>query len=212
MFNKTYSIRKYNGVNHDVSLYIDTKNYTINRKGQYFLTNQNAIPDEIIHQVRPLSVQSQLVPIDSSDTKIFLPEAIGSQIETLPNPYDYDIIIVSSRYADIARQTQGGNPEYLDRLYTPITLYSGNPQYANGFTSKIGCVGFRKVWYPRTPQEYVTELRAGRLPSVASMKTCVEIYNTHRAYCDFNTSTWLRELESYLSTIYTTKFPMKGVC
>lgn len=206
MFNKTYSIRKYNGVNHDVALYCNPDDYTVNRKGQYFLKNDNAKPSDIIHQVRPLSVHSQLVPVDSSDTKLFLPEAIGSHIETLPNLYDYDIIIVSSRYADIARQTQGGNLEYLDRLYTPITLYSGNPYYANEFTTKIGCVGFRKVWYPRTPQEYVTELRAGRLPSVASMKTCIEIYSTHRAYCDFNTSSWLRELESYLSTIYTTQF------
>lgn len=200
MFNKTYSIRKYNGVNHDVTYFNNSVDYTVNRKGQYFLTNPCAKPSEIIQQSKPLSVQSQLISIDSSDTKIFLPEAISYQIEILPDSINYDVIIVSSRYADIARQTQSGNPDYLDRLYTPITLYTENPQYTNN-VDKVGCVGFRKIWYPRTPQEYVRELYEGHLPSIASMKTCVEIYKIHRAYCDYNTAQCLNELESYLSTI-----------
>lgn len=200
MFNKPYITRKYNGVNHDVALYSNPADYAVNRKGQYFLTNTNAKPTEIIYQSSPLSVQSQLISLGTADPTIYLPEVISAQAETLQDAYNYDIIIVSNKYAEIARQTQGTNPDYLDRLYTPIVLYSNNPQSANGYTSKIGCVGFRKVWYPRTPQEYVCDLRSGLSPSVCSMQSCIKIYN-NRAYCDFNTSAWLRELENYLSSI-----------
>ncbi len=42
------------------------------------------------------------------------------------------------------------------------------------------------------------ELRAGQLPSVAAMQVCISMYKEHRAYCDLNTASWLRELESYL--------------
>ena len=78
--------------------------------------------------MRPLSVKSQLIPTSSSEMNIFLPEAVGAQLEFASEPYNYDIIIVSSLYANIARQTQGSNPDYLDRLYSPITLYSEDPQ------------------------------------------------------------------------------------
>lgn len=196
-----YVIRKYNGVNHDLSIYLTPKDFAVNRKNQYFLTNPSAQPDEIIRQMRPLSVKSQLVPLNSSEMNIFLPEAFGAQIEFASNPYDYDIIIVSNLYANIARQTQGSNPDYLDRLYSPVTLYSDDPQNAKHFAAKIGCVGFRKVWYPRTPQEYVNELKAGRLPSVTSMKSCIDMYRSQRAYCDFSTSFWLRELEMYVAAL-----------
>lgn len=193
--------RKYNGVNHDLFLYLNSDNFAVNRKGQYFLTNPEAKPDEILRQMRPLSVKSQLIPTSSSEMNIFLPEAVGAQLEFASEPYNYDIIIVSSLYANMARQTQGSNPDYLDRLYSPITLYSEDPQDSNHFANKIGCVGFRKVWYPRIPQEYVNELRTGRLPSVTSMKLCIDMYHSQRAYCDYNTSCWLHELENYLREV-----------
>lgn len=198
---KSYVTRKYNGVNHDLSFYQNQDDFAMNRKNQYFLTNRNAEPSEIIRQVRPLSVKSQLIPSVSSELNIFPPEAANSQIEIIPNACDYDVIIVSGLYADIARQTQSSDSDYLDRLYTPITLYAEDPQNTSYNVPKIGCVGFRKVWYSHTPQEYVMALRSGYLPSVTSMRFCVDMCHSQRAYCDFYTMSWLRELENYLTTI-----------
>lgn len=194
-----YQTRIYNGVNHNINLYETLANFTINRKGQYFLTNSNTKPDRIIQQMKPMSVRTELIPTSSINSPLlFLPEAIGSQIDTLPNHYNFDIIVVSTIYAGVARQLAGNNPDYLDRLYTPIPVYVDNPQFYGGSTRKAGSVGFRKVWYPRTPQEYVLEFRAGRLPSVSSMKVCLNIYNSHRAYCDATTAAWLMELRNWL--------------
>ena len=195
-----YITRKYNGVNHDLLLYQNPEDFAVNRKSQYFLVNQEAKPNEVIRQRRPLSAKSQLISLSSMEKSLFLPEAVGAQIEFVPDPYEYDIIIVSNLYANIARQMQGINPDYVDRLYSPVPLYSENPQDVH-YSSKIGCVGFRKVWDPRTPQEYICDLKSGRLPSVSSMKLCVAMYRSQRAYCDYNTTFWLRELENYLLSI-----------
>ena len=196
-----YAIQKYNGVNHDLYLYLNPNNFAANRKNQYFLTNSSAKPDEIIPQERPLSVKKQLIPSGLSEINIFLPGAFGAQLESVSQSYDYDMIIVSNIYADIARQTQCTNPDYLDRLYSPITLYSEDPQITTYRVNKVGCVGFQKVWYPRTPQEYMNELKSGRMPSVISMKLCIDMYHCQRIYCDYNTIFWLHELENYLTTI-----------
>ncbi len=106
----------------------------------------------------------------------------------MPNYFEYDIIVVSSRYADLARQTQGGgNIDFLDRFFTPVPLYDSDPQLSR-FTNKIGTAGFRKVWFPKTPQEYVLELRSGKLPSISAIQVCIAMHKDHRAYCDLNTT------------------------
>lgn len=194
-----YKTRIYNGVNHSINLYETSAKITSNRKGQYFLTHSDAKPDKIIQQMKPISVRTELMSTISINSPVlFLPEAIGSQLDILPNFYDFDIIAVSTIYAGVARQLTGNNPDYLDRLYTPIPVFVDDPQTYGGRTHKAGSVGFRKVWYPRTPQEYVLEFRAGRLPSVSSMKVCFDIYNSHRAYCDTNTAAWLMELRNWM--------------
>lgn len=194
-----YQTRIYNGVNHDIKLFEDPTKFTVNRKGQYFLNDPDAQPDKIIRQMKPLSVRSNPVPSGFSGIPaLFLPEAVGAQIETLPNFSDFDIIVVSTIYAGMARQLIVNNPEYLDRLYTPVPVYDDDPHSFRNSARMAGSIGFKKVWYPRTPQEYVMEFRAGRLPSLASVSICLDIYNTQRAYCDANTTAWLTELRNWL--------------
>lgn len=194
-----YQPRIYNGVNHGINLYENPTNFTVNRKGQHFLTNPEAKPDRIIRQMKPLSVKTDLIPMNSiTNPGLFLPEPVGAQIETLPNYCDYDIVVVSTIYAGMARQLTGNNPDYLDRLYTPVPVFDDNPQVYRNSARMAGSIGFRKVWYPMTPQWYVQEYRAGRLPSVASVRVCLDIYDSHRAYCDANTAAWLTELKNWL--------------
>ena len=194
-----YQTRIYNGVNHDIKLFENPTKFTVNRKGQYFLNDPDAQPDKIIRQMKPLSVRSNPVQASfSAASLLFLPEAVGAQIETLPNFSDFDIIVVSTIYAGMARQLILNNPEYLDRLYTPVAVYDDDPQSFRNSVRMAGSIGFKKVWYPRTPQEYVMEFRAGRLPSLASVSICLDIYNTQRAYCDANTTAWLTELRNWL--------------
>lgn len=194
-----YQVRIYNGVNHDINLYENPAAFSVNRKGQHFLTNREAEPFRIIYQQKPLSVTTNLLaanPIASPG--LFLPEVISAQVETLPDFYNYDIIAVSNIYAGLVRQMAGCNPDYLDRLFTPVPVYRDNPQYIGNNARKAGSIGFRKVWYPRTPQEYILEFRAGRQPSVSAIMVCLDIYNSHRAYCDANTAACLTELRNWL--------------
>lgn len=196
-----YQVRIYNAVNHNIDLYQNPAAYSVNRRGQYFLTNPAAKPDKIIYQQKPLSVTTTLTPTNPKVSPgLFLPEVIGAQLETLADYYNYDIIVVSNIYAGLARQMVGNSLDldYTDRLFTPVPVFGDNPQFYANAAQKVGSVGFRKVWYPRTPQEYVMEFRAGRLPSVSAVKVCLDIYNSHRAYCDQNTAAWLMELRNWL--------------
>lgn len=194
-----YQVRIYNGVNHNINLYENPEDFSVNRKGQHFLTNGQAEPTRVIYQQKPLSVTTNLIATNPmASPGLFLPEAIGAQVETLPDFFNYDIIAVSNIYAGLVRQMAGCNPDYLDRLFTPVPVYRDNPQYVGNNAHKAGSIGFRKVWYPRTPQEYVMEFRAGRLPSVSAIMVCLDIYNSHRAYCDANTVVWLTELRNWL--------------
>lgn len=194
-----FQTRIFNAVNHDIRLFEDPTKFTTNRKGQRFLTNPDAQPDSIIRQMNPLSVRTNPVPASfSAAPSLFLPEAVGARIDTLPNFWDYDIIAVSTIYAGMARQLIVNSPDYLDRLYVPVPVYDDDPQSFRNSARMAGSIGFKKVWYPRTPQEYVIEFRAGRLPSLASVRTCLDFYDTQRAYCDANTTAWLTELRNWL--------------
>lgn len=192
--------RKYNGVNHDI--YVYSKDFAVNRKNQYFLTNPQATPDEIIKQEKPLSVYSVNIPICTKllKTNVFSPEVYGVNIDFALNPFDYDMIIVSNFYANIARQMSNINPDYMDRLYSPVTLYSENPQNANHFVSKkIGCIGFRKVCFPRTPRDYVNEIYSGGVPSKTSIKLCIDMYRSQGICYDNDTMSCLYQLDKIFS-------------
>lgn len=81
--------RIYNGVNHDVKLFDDDK-IAMNRKQQAFLVDSAAQPQKTIRQQAALSVISKISLIRNQDMrKIFLPEVMESQIDILPDYYNY---------------------------------------------------------------------------------------------------------------------------
>ncbi|MBO5372297.1 MAG: hypothetical protein J6A75_06220 [Lachnospiraceae bacterium] len=195
-----YNLRVFNGCNHPINFY--SKNYAQNRKTQFFLTTENALPDKIYSQGNPLSAYSYFERANPCcGINLFFPEMLKARLDIASNYYEYDIILVSSRYAALAKQVFFNNPDYLDRLFCPITLYNRNPEESNQNSlekaKKIGCIGFRKVWSTKTPQNYMAELRAGYYPSVASMQICQEIFRQY-PYLDPETKANLDQLQAFL--------------
>jgi len=191
-----YNFRIYNATNHDINFYFSPEYYAVNCRGQYFLTNPDAKPDMVLRQQRPLCAISSLTQIkDAGQINLIFPESLSVQVESLSNYTDFDCIIVSNIYAQLFLMSLNPNPDFADRLYTPVTLFSSDPQLNFGQAAKIGAVGLRKVTLPKLPSDYVQELRCGKLPSVSSMQVCLSIYKTY-PYIDYNTEAWLKELES----------------
>jgi len=172
----------YNAVNHPVLLYHQNE-VAMNRKEQYFLENTNAAPYLIVHQNRPLSAHAMALPIQrrAYETGLFLPEGCNSYLDFPPNPYSYDVIIVSTRYAKLAISTPGVTVDYLDRLYTPIPVYKSEPS-KEYFNEKVGSVGFRKAMIPRMPQDYLNLIQLGQRPSLASIHACLEFFKKQPCY------------------------------
>lgn len=112
------------------------------------------------------------------------------------------IIIVSNLYADFARQLIR-NSDYLDRLYVPLPVYDMDPQIRNAKATKVGSLGLRKVWYQKTPQEYVTDIRNGHIPSYQSMRVCLDIYKYKMVYCDEITKSYLDEIQHFILREYS---------
>lgn len=187
--------RIYNGVNHSLSIFTSPTDFTANRKGQYFLTNHLARPNLVINQNRPLSARTCSTPLTASPI-FFFPESIGAQLDTIPNPADYDLIVVSGIYAQLACQVYFNNPDFLDRLYVPVPLFADDPQHSEN-CRKIGVIGFRKVLFPKTPLHYLSDLRSGHSPSLASIKICIELYRQFT--CDPSILVGLQKLEQWLT-------------
>lgn len=144
-----YSI--YNGVNHDIVLYKDGYKANRNRNKKYFIedsgiskegdpiTYKQSIPLSVCENKKEAVLGSELSSIKFND----------QIIEILNNYYDYDVIIVSKRYADKARELLSGDGkyyDYLDRLYIPVKAYDHDASKVKG-VKVIGCIDFNKVWY-----------------------------------------------------------------
>lgn len=197
---KNFNLRVFNGCNHPINFY--SKNYAQNRKNEFFLTSENALPDKIYSQGNPLSAYSCLERANPCcDINLFFPEMLKAKLDIVPNYYEYDVILVSSRYAALAKQVFLNNPDYLDRLYSPITLYDKNPEESNQKSlekaQKIGCIGFRKVWSAKTPQNYMNEIKAGYCPSVASMQICQDTFRQY-PYLDPEMKANFDQLQAFL--------------
>ncbi len=165
----------FNATNHEVKVY-PMHSCAENRKGQYFLNTSFVEPIKIIPQVSLLSIaESNRQLISFSEIPLFLPSGHSSNVPKLQNYTFYDIIIVSSKYANAALKAFPGseNYDYLDRLFTPINLYSTNPENSQEYTI-IGCVGIKKVVNIFTPQYYCLLLAQGATPSRCAIQYAIE--------------------------------------
>lgn len=206
-----YETKYYNGTNHEIKFYNCSTDYAVNRKGQYFLTNQNATSTMILPQQRALCASSTPLPLKTgSPMQLFTPEVSSMQLDPLMNANAYDAVIVSSIYSHYALQTLAQNVDYVDRLFTLIPVYREDPQ-THSYTEKIGAVGLRKVSVPRMPWEYVVEFRAGKMPSVSAMMVCLSMHEQYLSQLDANARLWLEELHHCISQISNvTPIFMKG--
>ena len=192
------SNRKFNGCSHDIFVY-KKEDYRSGRNGGYYLINENAQPIEVIRQDRTLNAREKPYVIQMEETPIFVPEAGTDQLDVPENFTEFSTIIVSPKYAELSRRVMWwGVPrlrwfgEYADRLYTPVPV-------KNAAGEICGCVGLRKVFPVKTPQEYAQNIRAGQFSqSYHAVKMAVEKFRAY-AVNDVSMQIAIRELEAAIS-------------
>lgn len=172
-----------NCTNHEVTLFNPQFLTEDRRNNTCFFYHQNDIESakiESFPQLKPLSVrefQNDFVS-ESNGIKFFQPPAYYCTIDDLSNYYNYDIVIVSGKYANMA-MLKIQNPDFLDRLFTPCKLvYDKNPKIYNDAVIK-GCIGLQKVSYPYNLSQYASMIDNGFNPSKISMFLTRDMYSKH---------------------------------
>ncbi len=157
---------------HPIELY-EQKDLTSNRKEQYYLRDSKAAPRVIIPQNMPLSIHQHSFSLgEFEEVSLFSPViTVDPVLDT-----SYDVIIVSSRYAQVAMTTMPLYYDLLDRLYTVVPLFNKDPEKTE-FPEKIGAAGIQKVWFSQNPVElYETILRRNCRPSLASIEVYLRLF------------------------------------
>lgn len=191
--------RIYNGTNHELNMY-DPQDTYMDREGKYYLKLASSIPKSIIERGIALSVQ---YGINSDNNTVinslhyYQPNRSYTYLDTLPNFKEYDTIVVSSKYAKIARKRCFQNdPDYLDRLFTPISIYNKEDNKV------IGAIGFQKVCDNRNIIDYCqmvdSHLRlCSAPPSLSAIASAVDYYSNF-SYIDPTTLSYINYLKDYL--------------
>lgn len=175
-------IKVYNGTNHPVAIYhLDNENFIAKRgKKEYILRDYKVKPVGFYPQQVPLSVDRAENPlIKIGNTNYSYSDNI-KPIIPFEGYKNYDVIIVSSLYAEAVKLTAiNFNTyeinDYLDRLYVvnePVFLPNSKKIIGSGSLQKPR-VGFK------SPEIYNQEIFNGHKPSLVSMIYCLE-------YCKYN--------------------------
>ncbi len=199
----------YNGVNHDIELYYNSNDYKANRNidKKYYITNVDTKYTNEYKQSIPLSVyeNKKEAVLGSEISSINFNDQI---IEILSNYYDYDMIIVSKRYADKACELLSGDAkyhDYLDRLYMPVKAYDHDASKVKN-VKVIGCIDFKKVWYHddlfllSTCYESVNAIIDGRFEDckLKNLPSKKAVYDSVRRYLTMrNDKSFLLERRAY---------------
>lgn len=195
-------VKIYNGTNHQISVY-KMEDCLQNRHGQYFIKSPAAVPVCTYVQQQPLSVTTQKVGgFNIGPIWCYPTDLVTKPLDIPIGALWYDMIIVSSIYAEYARLTLANYPAYLDRLYTPITVYSSDPHAT--MASKVGTVGFKKPYFIYGPQDYIFMLQRGEQPSIFSIASMINVYKCTSYAMDYTTSIYLQELKKYLDNFSRT--------
>lgn len=175
-------IKVYNGTNHPVAIYhLDNENFISKRgKKEYILRDDAKVkPVEFYPKQVPLSVDSAGNPlIKIGNINYSYPDNI-KPIIPFEGYRNYDVIIVSSLYAEAVKLTAiNFNTyeinDYLDRLYiVHEPIFSPHAEKIIGSGSLLKPIGFKG------PEIYNQEIHNGHKPSLVSMIYCLE-------YCKYN--------------------------
>ena len=180
---KYFSNKIYGGTNHDNPIY-GPFNFKRNRKGQHYLTNENANPMIVIPQSSPLSVR-----------EFTKPEAVFGLVNICVE--DGTRIIVSRIYAEAAKKYFADNLSYLDRLVTPVPLYNKEPETFNDI-EKVGCAFLTRVIPVLEPRYYLEELKKGAHPSILSIADAISQPTVAGAYPKLLNDMAVHDLRMYL--------------
>ena len=193
------NLRIYNGTNHELCMY-DPEDTYMDREGKYYLRSTSSTPNSIIQQNTALSVQ---YGVNSNNNTIinslfyYQPNRTYTYLDALPNFKEYDTIVVSSKYAKVARKRCYQNdPDFLDRLFTPISIHNREDNQI------IGAIGLQKVCDNRNIVDYCQmvdcHLRlGGAQPSLSAIALAVDYYSSF-AYIDSTTLSYINYLRDYL--------------
>ena len=188
--------KMYNGCNHNITFYGNYLKYAMTRKEKFFLTEEGTKPDYVIRQMRPLCIRNTSEKKENS--LLLAPEVFETQIDIAPNYNCYDVIVVSYRYATFCYKQFPAYVDYIDRLFVPVKLYDKNPEKEKA--SVVGCVGFQKYCYPKTPEQYVIDINNGYKPSKAAVEVCCELYNNPCVSKTITDRIWISQLINYVNT------------
>lgn len=175
-------IKVYNGTNHPVAIYhLDTENFIAKRgKKEYTLRDDIKVkPVEFYPQQVPLSVDRAENPLIKIGNINYSYSDNIKPIIPFEGYKNYDVIIVSSLYAEAVKLTAINFNTYeindfLDRLYIvhePIFLPHSQKIIGSGSLLKVICF--------KGPDIYNQEIYNSHKPSLISMIYCLE-------YCKYN--------------------------
>ena len=158
-------MRLFNGTQHPIRLfrYRERPSYSRGLKGYgiaWYLAEYQRDPevDREIPEDHPLSVSRGKHSFMDGEYHMALPNGMDADMQIDYPDRWYDMVIVSSRYAQVAGNEKGGiDPFYLDSLYLAEPLYKGNPD-EDPFAERIGTAFFRKFRYPLLPAAYLQRL------------------------------------------------------
>ena len=191
--NKTYGGT---GPSHGNRIY-DSFNFIPNRKGQHYLTNENANPMIVIPQSSPLSVREFTKPEAVFGLVNICVEDGTKNIDFLPNYENYERIIVSRIYAEAAKKYFADNLSYLDRLVTPVPLYNKEPEIYNDI-EKVGYAFLTRVIPVLEPRYYLEELKRGAHPSILSIADAISRPTFAGVYSKLLNDVAVHDLRMYL--------------
>lgn len=174
-------LKIYNACNHPITLWSE-EDCRMDRSGKYVLKENNSAYylDKIEQQI-PLNVREGAPKKFNINEKLFcFPSCELSEIDSLPNATQYDIIVVSSRYASVARAQiyrerlmtpASPNLDFLDRLVTTIPVFKNEND-----RKPTGAISFEKVCCFRNIFEYSNLIAQGESPSVVAILYAIDAF------------------------------------
>ena len=187
-------IKFYNGTNHDVLIYaIDNENFKSSRNYSSFqLTNPVINPKLRLEQRNALDVKRYIPDsFDYNGVAFGLPDSIYP-VEQFAGAENYDVIIVSRFYAESALKFNL-SPDFIDRLYIV------GPRVIDEAGNLIGNSGLQKAAIPLDIKYYINAFENGQIPSIVSVKLCLQQYKRMGADGDFNSRNAIAKLEAQLA-------------
>lgn len=202
-------LRIYNGCNHKLNWYASEDCTESSLRGtnyeQILLENDNATPKYVIPRQKPLETNTSPI-LGTKERNV-------NYFGLCENYFKYDIIAVSSIYAEAALQTfidcarsqciqlesfplnwsMFDRYNYLDRLYTVKSVFDKEKKV-------IGMVDFVRVIPAFPPEYYCDVILHGFTPSLRAVSDCINVFDNRN--CNRNTLNSKEILRNWLNAQY----------